>query len=100
MKSLIHYDEFGKNMGFPSMEDFFQNKPYHGMKKVIDYLKNGQITYVTAMKNVDFYSGKTFSGFLCGMTDGQYSWNNALPYYIENYNLKLDDDFIEYVLNK
>lgn len=34
------------------------------------------------------------------MTDGQYSWNNALPYYVRKYNLRLPKQFEEMALAK
>ena len=100
MKSLILFDEFGKGMGFPSMRDFFCKKPYDGMDKVVNYLKNGQVTYVSASENKDVFTNETLPGFRSGMTDGVYSWNSALSYYVQKYNLKLNDDFINHVLNQ
>ena len=32
--------------------------------------------------------------------DGEYTWYTPEIYYFEKYNLKLNDDFIEYVLSK
>ncbi len=100
MKSLIMYDEFGKGMGLPSMRNSFCKEPYKGMDKIIEYLKNGSITYVTATKNVDIFTNEVLPGFRSGMTDGKYTWNSVLPYYVQKYNLKLNDDFIQHVLSQ
>ena len=100
MKSLIHFDEFGKGMGFPSMREFFCDETYFGMDKIVEYLQNGRTTYVTAAECEDVFTNQRISGVRSGMTDGNYSWNNTLAYYVKKYNLKLDDDFIQYVLNK
>ena len=100
MKSLIHFDEFGKNMGFPSMKDYFCDKPYKGIDKIISYLQKGEVTYVSASQNRDVFTNERFNGSLCGMTDGVYSWTNALWYYVKKYNLKLNEEFTKYVLSQ
>lgn len=33
------------------------------------------------------------------MTDGKFTWNTTLAYYVENYNLRLPKDFEEHVLS-
>lgn len=99
MKSLIHYDEFGTNMGFPSMTDFFHPTPYENMDKIIEYLEQGNPTYVRGELPKDVFTGERIPCEYIGMTDGVYSWNSVLPYYVRKYNLKLPKEFENHVLD-
>lgn len=99
MKSLLQYDEFGPNMGFASMRDSFEEKPYENMDKVIYYLENGIKTYIRISKGKDVFTGASFDTDYSGMTDGEYSWNSTLAYYVKTYNLRLPKDFEDKVCN-
>ena len=100
MKSLIRYAEFGPNMGLKSMKEFFEPQPYEGMQSIIDYLKNGKKTYAKAARANDVFTGEAIDvDEYVGMTDGEYSWNSVLSYYVEKYNLRLPKDFEAKVLN-
>lgn len=100
MISLISYDEFGPGMGFKSMKEYFEAAPYENQEKIVFYLDNGIQTYVRASKGRDFYTGELIPGSCTGMTDGEYSWNSALSYYVKKYNLRLPAAFEKKVLEK
>ncbi len=99
MISLIQYDEFGPNMGFDSMRKHFAEVPYEGIEKIVDYLEAGKKTYAKAARAIDVFSGDPINTEYVGMTDGEYSWNSVLPYYVEKYNLRLPEQFEKKVLN-
>ena len=99
MISLIQYDEFGANMGFPSIKDFFQSKRYEGQDKIIQYLKNGKCTMASPGRAVDVITGEVIDIEVIFMNDGKYSWTSTLIYYVEKYNLRLPLEFEKYVLN-
>ena len=98
MKFLSQFDEFGENMGFPKMQDYFQKEPYPGKEKIVEYLKNGTKTFAGLGILKDVYTGEQIPIEQCGMTDGEYSWISDLYYYVEQYNLKLPEEFNEKVL--
>ena len=98
MISLIHYDEFGKGMGFPSMKESFSQHPFEGKDKIVQYLKNGKTTYVQPKLATDFFTGERIPVESMGLTDGNYSWHSTLTYYVEKYNLRLPKEFEDYVL--
>lgn len=100
MISLIHYDEFGPDMGFPSLKDSFYESEYEGQSKVIDYLKSGKVSMVGMGRSYDVVTGEEFEHEKLYMNDGVYRWNSALIYYVEKYNLKLPDKFIRYVIEQ
>lgn len=99
MKSLIMYDEFGPGMGFKSMKESFSKEPYYGKDKILNYLKNGEKTYARAACAKDIFTGAPIGGEYVGMTDGEYTWNSILIYYVETYNLHLIKDFEEKVIH-
>lgn len=99
MISLINYEEFGPNMGFKSMREFFEAAPYEGQEKIAFYLDNGTPTYVRMSRGKDFFTGEPISGSYTGMTDGEYSWSSVLSYYVMKYNLRLPKEFEEKVFS-
>lgn len=99
MISLIHYDEFGKDMGFKSIKDSFNEKPYNGKSKIVDYLKNGTKNAVRMGKVFDIVTGQEIMHESVFMNDGKFSWNSVLIYYVENYNLRLPKEFEKHVLS-
>ena len=94
------YDEFGKGMGLPSMKENFEDGPYPGKDQVLQYLKQGKKTYVKVTIPSDVYTGKRIDMENCGMNDGVYSWLSVLIYYVEKYNLKLNEEFMQHVFNQ
>lgn len=101
MKRIIinMYDEFGPNMGLPHMSDYFEEKPYDGMDKIVDHLEQGTPTFASSKVATDIYTGERIPVEYCGMTDGVFSWMSVLPYYVKTYNLRLPKEFEDYVLN-
>ena len=99
MISLIHYNEYGPGMGFPSMKDSFEETKYFGQDRIAAYLINGRKTYAAAGRSRDFFTGEEIPGELCGMTDEEYSWISDLSYYVKTYNLRLPKEFEDKVLS-
>lgn len=97
---LNKFDEFGKNMGFPSMQDFFEKSKYKNQEIIIDYLNNGLITMTQASYARDVFTGEVINKEKTFMNDGVYAWNSDLVYYVERYNLKLPDEFETHVLKQ
>lgn len=64
MISLIDYDEFGPNMGYKSMRDFFEVAPYEGQKKIASYLDNGTPTYVRMYRGKDFLQENLYQALI------------------------------------
>lgn len=100
MYSLSGYKEFNPGMDFPSMTNSFVQQPYEGLEAIAKYLENGTVTYVSASVVKDVFTGERIPGEHTGMTDGEYTWNSLLPYYVRKYNLRLPEVFEKKVLNK
>lgn len=98
MKFLMMYDEFGKNMGLPSIKESFSAEPYPEKNAIISYLRHGKKTYASTRVPMDVISNDVIPGEEYGVTDGEYSWLSTLPYYVEKYNLRLPKEFEKKVL--
>ena len=100
MKSLLLYREFaGDDPQYPSIRDSFSPDAYAGQEKIAAYLRRGRVTLCAPSVAVDVLTGERIEGRMCLMTDGEYSWNNALAYYVEKYNLRLPVEFEKKVLS-
>ena len=99
MISLINYKEFGAEAA-PSIKEYFEKNPYKNKRMIIDYLKNGSVTAVSPGFQTDYISGKPIKATTTLMDDGVYSWSSTLIYYVEKYNMRLPQEFEQYVLSK
>lgn len=80
---------------------FFTSAPVEKKEVILAYLKNnGTISYYGSNYLIDRMTGERIALDLNEYTDGEYSWHTDEIYHFEHYNLKLNDDFIEYVLAK
>lgn len=64
---------------------------------ILKYLKKFEASYFTSEPVVDVFSNTIVADADNGYTDGKYTWYKSEVYYFEKYNLKLNNDFIEYV---
>ena len=67
---------------------------------ILQYLKKFPYSAYTSQPVFDKFSGEEVFEADNAHTDGVYTWYESEIYHFEKYNLKLNDDFIEYVLNK
>ena len=62
-------------------------------------MKRGKITLTATGHGTDAFTGDIVPQGLTLMTDSEYSWSNMLIYYIEKYNFKPPQEFIDKVMN-
>ena len=91
--------EVYKDNNLPSIKDLIQSEPIKNKEIVLQYLKNGKKGAVAAGRAFDFISGETIPGELFCYSDGEYGWRSDTIYYFEKYNLKLDEAFIQHIVN-
>lgn len=96
---INQYDEYGPGMGLPKMEEFFEEKPYDGIEKIVKYLKGGKTTLVSLTMASDFYTKEPIGVREEIRTDGEFSWSSTLFYYVERYYLRLPKEFEEKILS-
>ena len=68
---------------------------------ILNYFKQNNVANaVVTCSATDYITGKTLNNLIECFDDGFYSWTNEEIYHFEKYDLKLNDDFIEYIINK
>ena len=75
------------------MKDDFADTPSPFCVKILNYLNSGEVTLASPSSAIDVFSGERINATNCILTDGEYSWSNALGYYVEKYNLRLSKEF-------
>ena len=100
MKSICSYRELEDDATLPSLQDNLSKVDISDdeYEKILKHLKNGKTTFVTSQTPRDIFTGKNIGSDLRIFTDGVYSWTNEEIYYFEKYKIKLNEDFIRFVL--
>jgi len=84
----------------PSIMDYI-NKNKENINLICEYLKNGYVLAACgAVVNDVICPENGVIGTPDDVTDGKWIWPADLAYYVQNYNLKLEDEFINYMIEK
>lgn len=95
-KELRHGDKLGM-----SLIKAIRNYPSEIEDKIVEYLENGVVFCVTPELVFDILDEtKGVITNLELLTDGVWVWYSDLAYYVKNYHVELDEEFIQYVQNK
>lgn len=68
--------------------------------KIIDYMKNGRDYGVRCSSIYDYIEDCSKLKTIKRYTDGIYIWNDEEIYHFEKYNIALNEDFINHVINE
>lgn len=82
--------------GDPFIKDYVNKGTSSLIDKICAYLDNGVPLIVspgTALDVID--EAKGVAGSPSILTDGKWAWSGVLSYYVKNYNIQLNDEFIE-----
>ena len=98
---LLKWKEFGQKDA-PSIRILFSTKPYPNQEKIADYLDNGTVSLVAASYEKDAITGNIIHPMRtsCIMSNGDFSWDGSLSYYVRKYNLRLPIAFEEKILER
>lgn len=101
MKEITSYRETSENVNGTSVKEGI-HKPCSQKKMILAYFKKYSDEYtVVTRAAVDHLTGKNIASESArSYYDGVYAWTNEEVYLFEKYDLKLNGDFIDYVLNK
>ena len=80
----------------PSIKDYIHKGASDLNEKICAYLDSGIPLVVspgTALDIIDETKG--IAGTPSVLTDGKWAWSGVLSYYVKNYNLLLDNEFVE-----
>lgn len=79
----------------PSIKDFINKNTTYPIEKICNYLDSGLPVIVTPGTALDVIDeSKGISGSPSILTDGKWAWSGVLSYYVKNYHLLLDNEFI------
>jgi hypothetical protein len=84
-----------------SIFDSIRPTPLHDEAGIVQYLKNASpvVDYMEATRDV--VGGTAFiPGAPSIVTDGVWVWREDLSYYVQNYHVRLDDDFLSHARSK
>jgi hypothetical protein len=79
----------------PSIKDYIHKGTSDINEKICAYLDSGIPLVVspgTALDIIDETKG--IAGTPSVLTDGKWAWSGVLSYYVKNYNLQLDSEFV------
>ncbi len=83
------------------MEDNFLSLEIKNKSQILSYMKSFlEPSAYTSQPVIDRFTNQELDEINNAFSDGTYTWYADEIYHFEKYNLKLNDDFIEYVLEK
>ena len=63
-------------------------------------MKSGTVIVACFGISKDIFDENKISGNQSLLTDGKYVWSDDLAYYVKEYGLQIDNDFLEYIKEK
>lgn len=96
-KDICNYREFDSDNNYPSVRSAIGDKN-ENKDKILSYLNHFEQIVAITRPITDYISGEDKRESVYGYTDGGYWWTNEQVYHFEKYDMKLNDDFIKYVL--
>jgi len=117
VRPVVRFREFPfGTRGDPSIVEFTSEQPQVHQRDLLRYLRSGLITGIAMGGSLPDYIDRskkadaTIDGKMMGelpaspglwggvneMTDGEWGWHVALIYYVENYNVRLPEEFIKH----
>lgn len=89
-----------EELSLSEFKKLMSDKPIQEKNKILNYLNKYKPSAFTSEPVFDKITGEQVYEVDNGHTDGTYQWYESDIYHLRKYNLKLNDDFIEYVLSK
>lgn len=83
------------------MQDNFLSLEIKNKSQILIYMKSFlEPSAYTSQPVIDRFTNQELDEINNAFSDGTYTWYADEIYHFEKYNLKLNDDFIEYILEK
>lgn len=79
-----------------------RTEAYNDKARLLNYMKSRKfVSEASTARVFDYISGSKDNNYCCiRYTDGKYEWTSYDIMYVEKYNMKLNDDFIQHILNR
>ena len=95
MKYIGFFSEMKLYKDTGSVNDYLVEKVNYDKQKVLAYLSSRKHIAGCPREGIDCVTGKVISPSFLVYNDGEYEWCDFLTYHIENYNIRLPEDFIK-----
>ena len=106
MREVGWYKEFVEDFApdyaakLPSMRDFISDEPIPHKDVIVAYLRTGELGSVMIGTMRDVFTGELTGISDHDRSDGEYEWDEGLAYYVDRYNLRLPQDFVDHILER
>ena len=87
-------------MTLDEFKSFTSSTPITGKEKILSYMKSFLPSAYTSEPVSDRITGKIVADADNQKTDGEFVWYVSWIYHFEKYNIKLSDEFVQYVLTR
>ncbi|MBE6851774.1 MAG: hypothetical protein E7504_08665 [Ruminococcus sp.] len=94
------FDRSIKELGKEELAKATSNTTIDGKAEILAYLKRFPECAFTSEPVKDAFTGEVVYDANNARTDGVYQWYETEIYHFDKYNLKLNEEFIQYVLNR
>ena len=99
MKEITNFREFNQDKNAPSIQGAKNKKPISKKDIVLDYMKGFQEDVICPVRIRDEFTGENINKTLIYYTDGEFVWDEREIYHFEHYNLTLNNEFLDKVIN-
>lgn len=99
MKQICCYKELTGQQTDPSILSG-HGKHIDEKQIILDYLNSFEAEAVQTRAMTDYFTNISLPDSVECFTDGEYIWTSEDVYHFEKYDIELNRDFIEYVLNR
>lgn len=99
MKEICNVKEFSGEDQFPPVVDLVGSQEMPEKEHILKYLKSFVADCSAGMLLIDEITGEEIDSSVNGYEDGEYYWDTRHIYHFEKYNLKLNADFIQHVID-
>ena len=98
-KFIDDYKEFGAETEL-SVVNHISETPIPEKEQILHYLKSFPADGIVCSTLYDHVEDVLYSPAVYTHFDGTYYWDDEETYHFEKYNMKLNEDFIKWVLEK
>lgn len=100
MREISRIREFSGEKSDKSIHEMISEKAIPQKDEILQYLKSFQPDCSAGMLLQDEITGELLKFGVNGFEDGNYYWDSREIYHFEKYNMQLEKEFVEYVLQK
>lgn len=100
MKDVCEVRELTENDNHKSIKEQVFPNAINGKGKILDYLRSFPAKCVLASTVIDEITGEDTGQDLQLYEDNDWTWDDSVIYHFEHYNMRLSEEFLDYVLSK